>query len=681
MVEEMIGEIVADDDEIPEVEATGTRAGVDAFAAEIAAISLRRDPQVARDTSAFLRDQSELLKVPRKHLEDEHAHRFSRLRGQSREGKLRRTGIRMLIGFQLFLAVATTVIGFGGSLVSAHAAAPTVGPAPADLLFVGGAIYTVDATRSWATALAVSGERIGYVGDEATARSLAGPATRIIDLKGRMLLPAFQDSHVHPGSVGDPDNSLTLYGLVSQSAIFERIRAFVRAHPRSKWIVGDGWDEVAFLPAEMPTREMLDALVPDRPAILYDNSGHSAWVNSRALALAHITVETPDPPNGRIQHDANGRPTGILHEDSAMALVQAMIPPITDDEELHNLTVALQRMREDGFTALEDAEATPEIARAYQALDSSGTLNMRVNLCLPFDPSKDDEPQIAYFLAQRTALAGRMLRATCVKLFIDGAAAGHTLAMLEPYSDEGTLGRGNLFIDKDRLNRLVTRLDAAGFQVHMHAQGDWAVRAGLDSFAEARRRNGITDHRHTIAHLWVVDPADVPRFRALGVIANLTPLWSLGDTWELVDAPKMFGPVRVQHMYPSRSLLDSGAIVVWGSDWPVTGVAALDGIETAITHRYPGGKDPFGKDAVALIPHERVNLEQALVAYTAAGAYLLHDEAERGTLEKGKLADLVVLDRNLFELAPVDIHAARVDMIVLAGQVIYTRGPEGHKDR
>ena len=550
-----------------------------------------------------------------------------------------------------------------------------LGASAGDLVFVNGTVYKVDAARSWASAVVVTGDRITYVGDDATARTFIGPATRLIDLKGRMLLPGFQDSHVHPADVSNPATSLDLHGLIRREQIFDRIRQYGRAHPEKAWIAGDGWDEVAFLPSGLPTREMLDALVPDRPALIYDNAGHSAWVNSRALAAAHITAKTPDPPSGRIERDAKGEPTGLLHEDAAMELVQSLMPPLSPEEQLENLSAALHEMTRLGYTALEDAEASPGIARAYQTLDQRGELRLRTNLCLPFRPTDNDEAQIQSFLAQRTALAGHRLRATCVKIFVDGAAS-HTLALLQPYSDDAKFGRGELFVNQERLNRLVSRLDAAGFQVHMHTQGDAAVRAGLDAFAEARQKNGFHDNRHTLAHLWLVDPADVPRFRTLGVVANMSPLWSLGDTWETVDAPRLFGPERSQHIFPTRSLLDSGAILVWGSDWPVTGVSPLEGLETAITHRYPGGKDPFGKEDHSWHPEERVSLEQAIVAYTSAGAYLMHDDATRGSLAVGKAADLVVLDKNLFDTAPLDIHTVQVDMTVIDGQVVFARTKE-----
>ena len=563
----------------------------------------------------------------------------------------------------------STVIAVGLHLLAAvacHAAQM------ADLVFVNGAVYTVDAARSWASALVVTGDRITYVGDDATARTFVGPSTRLVDLDHRMLLPGFQDSHVHPGMVPNPANSLDLHGLTQRRQIVDRIRQFARSHPSERWITGDGWDEVAFAPSGMPTREELDAVVPDRPAFLTDNSGHDAWVNSRALAAARITSQTADPANGRIERDARGRPTGLLHEDAAMNPVLERIPPKSQQQVRADLETALREMTRLGFTALEDAMATPPIAQAYKALDEEGELHQRVNLCMPFDPDKDDETQWQSFLEQRRALRGKLLRAGCVKLFIDGAAA-HTVALLEPYSDAPSFGRGKLFIEPARLDRLVVRLDAAGFQVHMHAQGDWAVRAGLDAFAQARRLNGFHDNRHTIAHLWLVDPADVPRFRTLAVVANMTPLWSLGDTWETVDAPRMFGERRIDHLFPTASLLRSAAVLVWGSDWPVTGVSPLDGLETAVTHRYPGGTDPFGREDSAWHPEERVTLEQAIVAYTAAGAYLMQEEATRGTLEAGKIADLVVLSRNLFDTPPLEIHRVLVEMTVLGGRVVYSR--------
>jgi predicted amidohydrolase YtcJ len=544
----------------------------------------------------------------------------------------------------------------------------------ADLVFVNGALYTVDPARSWASALVVTGGRIAYIGDDASARPFVQLGTRVVDLGGRMLLPAFQDSHVHPAYVPNPANELDLHGIKDRAELLARIRRFAQTHRDRPWITGSGWTEAAFLPSGQPSREFLDAAVPDRPAFLKNDSGHEGWANSRALAAAHIGPGTPDPLNGRIERTPSGTSTGVLQE-SAMDLVIAVMPPASPSEIENNLQVALARMTRLGFAALEDADATPVIAAAYRALEQRGKLRLRVNLCQEFDPAKPDAEQLEKFLAQRAALQGRRLRANCVKIFMDGAYGSHTVALLEPYSDDPERwGRGKLFVSPERLAVLVSRLDAEGLQVHMHAQGDGAVHAALDAFAEAQRRNGLNNNRHTLAHLCLIAQADIARFRSLHVIANMTPLWSIGDSWETVFAPRMFGPERVKRLYPARELLEAGAVVVWGSDWPVTGVSALDGLETAVTHRYPGGVDPAGKEDAPLVPAESVTLAQAITAYTAAGAFLLHDEVDRGTLGTGKLADLVVLDRNLFETPPLAIHTAQVDMTVLEGEIVYERG-------
>jgi predicted amidohydrolase YtcJ len=549
--------------------------------------------------------------------------------------------------------------------------------APADVLLVNGAIYTVDAARSWASAVAVTGDRISYVGDSATAKTYAGPHTRVIDLNGRMLLPGFQDSHVHPSDAPNPDNALDLHSIIHREQVLERIREFAAAHPGARWILGEGWDEVAFLPTGQPTRAMLDSVVPDRPAYLQNNSGHEGWANTRALEAANITMKTPDPENGRIERDAAGIPTGALQEE-AMDLVEKVIPPPTAEERLANLTAALTKLTRLGITAAEDAAVSPEAARAYQTLDRAGRLQTHTTLCQVFKSSEDDDAQIKAFVEQRSALAGKRLRAGCVKIFLDGAYGSHTVALLQPYSDEPRFGRGALFVKQERLNRLVSRLDALGFQVHMHTQGDAAVRGALDAFAEARRLNGFRDNRHTLAHLVLIDDADVSRFRTLGVIANMTPLWSLDDPWETVFAPRLFGAERYSEMYRTRTLIDAGVMLVWGSDWPVTGVSPLDGLETAVTHRYPGGTDLAGHPDRAWKPEERVTLEQAITAYTSAGAYLMHDEHERGSILPGLSADLVVLGRNLFDTPVLEIHKVEVDMTFIAGKVVFERMPVAH---
>lgn len=547
--------------------------------------------------------------------------------------------------------------------------------AQADTVFTNGVVETMDPTLPRATAVVVSGQQITYVGDDAGARRWVGTGSRVIDLNGRMVLPGFQDSHVHPGLAPNPATRLDVGGLGSREAIFKRIAEFAAQHASRPWITGTGWEEAAFLPSGQPTREMLDAAVPDRPAFLTNNSQHMGWANSRALAAAGVTKATPDPANGRIERGAGGEPTGVLQE-AAMDLVRKVMPPRPAAEQVEDLRAAIREMQRVGITGYEDAAVRPDWYDAYLALGRAGEPGMRIHLCLYFDPAGDDDAQVRQFVELRRQLAGTAVHADCVKFVLDGAYGSHTVALLQPYHDEPEkFGRGVLFVEPARLKKLVTRLDAEGFQIHVHAEGDWATRTALDAIAEARKVNGPRDARHTLAHLVLVDPADLPRFKALGVVANMSPLWSRGDPWETVFAPKLFGPERVARLYQANTLLQAGVTLVYGSDWPVTGVAPLDGIETAVTHRYPGGVDPDGKPDVAWIPTERVTLRQALQAYTANGAWLVKDEASRGTITAGKLADLVVLDRDLAAAEPLTIHATRVDMTMVGGKVVYEREP------
>ena len=557
-------------------------------------------------------------------------------------------------------------------LVAGTAVAATSEKKPADVVFVNGSVYTVDAVRAWATAVAVSGERIVYVGDDRTARAYVGSATRVVDLAGRMLLPGFQDSHVHPGMAPNSETQLNVGGLQTKAEIVDRIRAFAKAHPEKSWIVGTGWHEAAFLPSGQPTREMLDAAVPDRPAFLVNNSQHMAWVNSAALRAAGVTGKTSDPENGRVERDAAGHATGVLQE-AAMELVRGVMPALTTAEMADDLAASLREMHRNGITAFADASVRPPVADAYAALAQQGRLQMRARLCQHFDHAQDDDAQLAAMLARRRAFEGTGVAADCVKFVLDGAYGSHTVALLQPYSDEPErFGFGKLFFDPARLERLVVRLDREGFQVHVHALGDGAVRTAFSAFAAARQQNGPRDSRHTLAHLALIDAAELQRFRELGVVANMSPAWNRGDPWETVFGPKMFGPER-NVRYRTRSLLDAGAVVAWGSDWPVTGVNPLEGIETAVTRRYPGGKTPAGAQDESWIPAERVTLPEAITAYTAAGAYLLHDEGRRGTIAPGKLADLVVLSRNLFAIDPLAIHAVQVDMTYVGGQPVFER--------
>lgn len=548
---------------------------------------------------------------------------------------------------------------------------PALGRVEADTVFLNGAVWTGDAARSEARAVAVRGERIVYVGTDAGAQALAGEGTRIIDLQGRTLLPGFQDSHAHPGLVPDPARQVALDGLKTAEALRARIRDFAAAHPELPWIIGNGWDEAAFLPEGRPTRAQLDDILPERPAFLVNNSQHQAWVNSAALKAAGISRDTPQPENGEIVRDAAGEPTGSLQE-TAMMRVRAVIPPLTAEERADGILAALGEASRLGITTMQEAAASVDEIAAYRALERRGPLPLRLRICQRFDPAEPEAPQIERFLATRKAFV-RDITANCVKILLDGGYGSRTVALLEPYVDDPHGGRGETFVETARLRALVTRLDALDFNLHVHAIGDRTVREALDAIAAARRANGYRGTRHALAHLSLVDPADVPRFRALGVAAAMTPLWSRGDPWQTVFAVRMFGPERAGQSYRTRGLLDAGAVLAWGSDWPVTGVSPLAGLETAVTHRHPGGRDPSGAEDSVWNPAERLSLPQALAAWGAAGAWLLGEEHERGSIAPGMLADLVVLDRDLFSVPPLEIHSVNVDMTLLGGRVVHER--------
>jgi predicted amidohydrolase YtcJ len=539
------------------------------------------------------------------------------------------------------------------------------GHPPADLVIRNAAVYTMDAARSWAGAVAVRRGRIVYVGPDSLPGGLVGPRTEVVDADGGMVLPGFQDAHVHPISSGIELGECHLHGLATARAVLDSIRACARAAPTSSWIRGGGW-QLPLFPAGNPTRQALDGVVGDRPAAFEAADGHSLWASSRGLALAGIDRNTPDPPNGRIERDARTRePTGTLRE-SAMDLVQRRLPARTDDELAAGLERALREANRFGITTLFAATADEAALRAYAGADRAGRLTARVVAAAYPDPAEPDSI-LARARRWRLAHATPRVRPTAVKLFQDGVIEARTAAMLAPYLDRnGEAGTPNF--EQPTLNRLVQALDRDKFQIHVHAIGDRAIRMTLDALEEARRVNGARDARHAMTHLELIDPADIPRFRALGVVANFEALWANGDEYLTRLTEPALGPARSRWLYPIASVVRSGAVVTGGSDWSVSSLDPLEAIEVGITHRPPG--DTAGPP---WNPLERVDLPTMLAMYTINAAWGLHQERETGSIEVGKLADLVVLDRNLFELPAERIHEARVTRTLLEGRTVYPR--------
>ncbi|RIK62627.1 amidohydrolase [candidate division KSB1 bacterium] len=533
----------------------------------------------------------------------------------------------------------------------------------ADVLLRNGAIYTVDAARSWAEAAAIAHGRIIYVGANAGAEEFITPQTRVIDLNGKMVLPGFHDSHVHPVSGGIELGQCNLNGLQTQQEIFDAVREYAQKNPALPWIVGGGWDLPIF-PNANPTKQQLDQLVSDRPAFLSAADGHSAWVNSKALELAGITAATADPPEGRIERDPLSKePTGTLRE-RATDLVSKHIPPLTSADYLAGAKRGLAMANRFGITSLQEASATPEILAAYDSLDRSGELTARVVAAMYVDPAKD-EAQIKELKQKRSRYRGKNLRADAVKIFADGVIESRTAAMLAPYLDRPDY-RGIPNLEADKFKRLVTALDQEKFQVHIHAIGDRAIRMALDAHEAAQLANGRRDARHHLAHIQLIDPQDIPRFERLGIIANFQSLWAYADTYITELTEPALGPERSRWLYPIGSVMRSGAMIVGGSDWSVSSMNPLDAIQVAVTRR--GVDDSTGS---AWIPQEIVDLPTMLAAYTINGAYVNHQENETGSIEVGKAADLIVLDRNLFEIPVHEIHNAKVLLALLEGREVH----------
>lgn len=533
----------------------------------------------------------------------------------------------------------------------------------AELVLKNTAVYTMDGVRSWADAVAVAGGRIIYVGSTAGAEKLQGPDTEVLDLRGTMVLPGFHDSHIHLISGGMGLKECDLSGITSQEEIFRKIKDYADANPGKTWIIGRGWDLPAF-PEANPTRDMLDKLIPDRPAIFSAMDGHSSWVNSPLLRLAGVTKDTPDPKDGRIERDKRtGEPSGTLRE-GAQGLVEKFIPPSTDQDYEDGLRAAMNKANAFGITSILEANAGDKFMETYGKFDRLDKLTVRVFASLSVDPAKG-LGQIPGLIAMRARYDGRFLRADSAKIFADGVLESKTAALLDPYLDRPGY-RGIPELDPATFNPLAAALDKEGFQIHVHAIGDWAIRMTLDALEYAARINGRRDSRHHIAHLELIEPEDIPRFRRLGVAANFQSLWAYADPYIVKMTEPALGPARSRWLYPIGSVVRSGGLIAGGSDWSVTSMNPLDAIQVAVTRR--GLDDVSGP---AWIPEEVVDLPTMLAAYTINGAFLSRQEKTTGSIEAGKAADLVVLDRNLFEIPLSDIHKARVLRTFLNGREVF----------
>ena len=526
----------------------------------------------------------------------------------------------------------------------------------------------------WSTGIAVTGDRISALGSAEDVLALAGPRTRVVRAPDRLVLPGFQDSHVHAPFAGRNRLRVWLNDLLGRDAYLDAIAAYAEAHPDEPWIVGGGWAMECF-PGGLPRKEDLDAVVPDRPVFLFNKDVHGAWVNSRALELGGITDDTPDPSDGRIERDPDGAATGCLQEGAAYSFNDRVVPVPQRWEWEVSILEAQAHLHALGITGWQDAWVTPATLEAYRSLAADGRLTARVVGALWWDRHRGLE-QIADLRAQRERASGTAAPGgagffpTTVKIMTDGVLENYTGALLEPYCDGcggHTDNHGLSYVDHELLAAAVTELDALGFQVHLHAIGDRAVRDSLDAVEAARAANGAGDLRHHIAHVQVVQPEDVPRFAELGVVANCQAYWAKTDPqMEELTVP-FLGRERVDLQYPFEGIRDAGARLAMGSDWSVTTADPLEQLEVAVTRAERGGA-PF-------LPEQRLSLDVAVDAFTAGSAYVNHDD-DGGAIAVGRRADLAVLDVDVFADGYVSegrapIADASVVLTVASGRVVH----------
>lgn len=587
-------------------------------------------------------------------------------------GKLLAHQRKKLLGKRVSVQVAVLSI----ILVSCAA----LGSTEADTVLRGGNIYTVDAVRSWAQSIAIKGNEIVFVGLDSEAVNYIGEHTTVVDLDGKMVLPGFQDSHIHPVTAVLKTSMCSLAGLQGVAAYLARIQECVDNNPDANWIHGAGWAHRYFDPENQPTKYLLDAIAPTKPLTLDSYDGHSLWANSKALEIAGVDETTEDVVSGEIVRlPSSKEPSGLFLEDLAKDLVMSAKPPYSDRGIYNALLSAQQYLNSLGVTTVQDALVETGKGSIYGVLPSykraaiEGDLTLRVIASLYWDPKLGME-QVARIEQARAESTIGLLKANTVKVWLDGVMHTHTSKLLEDYADQPG-ERGTTLVPLERLNELTVALDKAGFQMHFHGDGDGAVRMSLDAVEKAIASNGRNDNRHHIAHLELVHPDDIPRFRELGVVANVQPMWSTSKAYiaDLINVK--IGPQRKRWLEINKSFLDEGVVVAYGSDWFVTSPNPMDLIEAAVTRIRPALPLAEKLNATPLLPGENVSVADAIASYTINGAYVNHQEATTGSLEVGKLADIVVLDKNLFAVNPVRISETKVLLTFMDGKLVFGELP------
>lgn len=537
----------------------------------------------------------------------------------------------------------------------------------ADTIIINATVLTMEPLAAPAEALAIRGGCILAVGSTAEMRALSSPRTRVIDAKGRLVLPGFQDTHIHLQDSGYHYGfNAVLDGCRSIVDLQDTLGRFARTS-QSPWVRGVGWYTGIFTDANL-TRDVLDQAVPDRPCFILASDGHNACLNSKACDMLGIRKGVDDPPNGHFVRDGNGNPTGMLHED-AIDWVTARMPAVTDEEYAGGVRFAQALCNRHGITGVLDASVNERHARVYQRLADQDALSLHVAATAKVEPHEETHAALERVKALRAACRGDVFKIHSAKFFLDGVLENRTGVMLEPYSD-AIGGNAPLMFGHNQVKDLFTAFDAARFQIHVHVIGDGALRAALDGLQAAREVNGAWPSLHQLAHVQCLDPADLPRFRDLGAMANLQSLWARHEPSVTDVALPMVGEERGKWMYAFRSLIDAGAPFCLSSDWGVSTLNPFPIMETAVT-RQPPRKNG---DHPVFLPEQRMSIAECLRGYTVNAAAAAWRSETTGTLSPGKLADVIILDRDIRSCDVYDIGDTEVLLTLFRGKAVHAGG-------
>ncbi|HUC53830.1 MAG TPA: amidohydrolase [Candidatus Cybelea sp.] len=536
---------------------------------------------------------------------------------------------------------------------------------PADIIIVHGRVYTENPKQPWAQAVAIYRGKIVAVGEDPEIESRRGMGTKVINAGGKLVLPGFADCHIHfiDGSLSL--GRVNLEGALDPADIQKRLREYAAGHPGDDWILGRGWNYAMFGAETLPHKKYLDEIFPNRPVFLEGYDGHTYWANSKALLMAGIKGDTADPPNGVIVRDSQtGEATGALKE-AAQDLVAKIVPKPTRDDKLLALRAGMKWANKNGLTRVHSAGGDFELLDLFNEMRHRGDLTLRMYIAYFLNPPElrpQDRDAIEHAHGK---FHDEWIDASAVKFMLDGVVESHTAAMLEPYGDDPSL-KGKLFWDPAKYKSAVAELDKRGSQLFTHAIGDLGVRTALDAYEEAETRNRKHDRRPRIEHIETIAASDIPRFGKLAVIASMQPLHSYPDADTLEVWARNAGADRASRAWAWKSIADAGGHLCFGSDWPVVTLNPWEGIQTAVTRQTLESKPEGG-----FVPEQRLTVAAAIDAYTLGAAFAGRREKSEGSLEIGKLADLIIVSQNVFDIPPRRIAATKVITTIVGGRLVY----------